>query len=146
MRRFFGWVVRAVLPFAAVFSLTGCINDGASYHADNGRQILSIVRENNFFWEKQVGLSVVVARMPECQRRHFLQKSAPKAHIELWQPGENTFVLRLGKRMYVAENRTCEGFSALDEEPPGGLGAHLGTFGESDGVFVFVPAEPAAER
>jgi len=135
----------SVLFLALFFSLTACTNDGAAYSTDNGRQIVSVVRENNFFWEKQVGFFVVISRLPDCQRRHALHRAGPKTHVELWQPGDNTFILRLEDVMYVVENRTCEGFATLEAEPPGGLGRRLGTFGEAKGVFVFVPeaAEPA---
>jgi hypothetical protein len=132
----------SVLLLALLFSLVACTNDGASYSMDNGRQIVSIVRENNYFWEKRVKFSVIVSRLPDCQRRHALRVAGPKTHVELWQPGDNTFILRLGQDMYLTENRTCEGFAVLKEEPPGGLGQHLGSFGESKGNFVFIPAEP----
>jgi len=126
----------SVLFLALFVLLVACTNDGASYSTDNGRQIVSIVRENNFFWDKQAAFSVVISRLPDCQRRHALHSAGLKTHVELWQPGDNTFILRFGRAMYVVENRTCEGFAVLEEEPPGGLGRHLGTFGESKGVFV----------
>jgi hypothetical protein len=131
------------LAATGVLLLSACTNDGASYSMDSGRQTLSVVRENNRFWEKQANFFVIVSRLPDCQRRHAIQRAAMKTHVELWQPGANTFVLRLGRRMYVAENRTCEGFARLEEEPPGGLGLLLGTFGESKGQFIFAPALPA---
>lgn len=120
--------------------LSGCTNDGAAYLIDGPRHSVSIVRDN-MFWEKQVNLSLVVTRLPACQRRHAIQKAGPKAHIELWQPGQDTYILKIGNAMYVTETRTCEGFARMDDDPPGGLGVQLGVFGEIKGVFSFVPAE-----
>jgi hypothetical protein len=122
--------------------LSGCTNDGASCLIDGQRHSISIVRDS-MFWEKQVSLAVVVSRLPDCQRRHNLQKASPRAHIELWQPpGQGAYILKIGDNMYVTETRTCEGFARMDEDPPDGLGRQLGTFGQIDGVFSFVPTEP----
>jgi hypothetical protein len=121
--------------------LSGCTNDGASYLIDGQRHSISIVRDN-MFWQKQVNLAVVVTRLPDCQRRHPIQQANPRAHIELWQPGERTYILKIGGNLYVTETRTCEGFARMDEDPPKGLGVQLGTFGQVDGVFSFVPTEP----
>ncbi|MDR1350316.1 MAG: hypothetical protein LBJ59_05980 [Zoogloeaceae bacterium] len=129
---------RALLVFLLL--LSGCANDGAAYLIDGQRHAVSIVRDN-LFWEKQVNLALVITRLPDCQRRHAIQKANPKAHIELWQPGQGTYILKIGQNMYVTETRTCEGFARLDEEPPGGLGAQLGVFGEIKGVFSFVPTQ-----
>jgi hypothetical protein len=126
--------------------LSGCTNDGAAYLV-GGLQShsISIVREN-MFWEKQVNLAVVVSRLPDCQRRHAIQKASPRAHIELWllRPGEGTYILKIGNELYVTETRTCEGFARMDEvdeDLPNGLGTQLGTFGLVNGVFSFVPME-----
>jgi len=137
---------RLSVLFLALFVLLACTNDGASYTTDHGRQIVTVIRENNFFWDKRAQFFVVIARTPDCQRRHALRIANLKTHVELWQPGENTFILRIGMNMYVVENRTCEGFAPMEAEPPGGLGRHLGTFGESKGVFIFAPQEAAAEE
>ncbi|MCL2022350.1 MAG: hypothetical protein FWG81_09850 [Betaproteobacteria bacterium] len=134
--------MRRFSVFCLVLLLAACTNDGAFFSTDNGQQILSVVRESTFFWEKKAKFFVTISRLPDCQRRHLIQTAGLKTHVELWQPGDNTFILRLGNAMYVVENRTCEGFARLEEEPPGGLGQHLGTFGESRGVFVFVAEEP----
>ncbi|MDR2625405.1 MAG: hypothetical protein LBC37_03655 [Zoogloeaceae bacterium] len=128
-----------ILPLFLLL-LSACTNDGAAYLIDGQRHAISLVRDS-MFWEKQVNLSLVVSRLPDCQRRHAIQKVNPKAHIELWQPGEGTYILKIGDIMYVTETRTCEGFARLNEDPPGGLGVQLGVFGESKGVFSFVPVK-----
>jgi hypothetical protein len=126
------------IPLLFPLLLAGCTNDGAAYRVDGQNQSISIVRES-MFWEKQVNLSLVVSSLPDCQRRHALQKASPKAHIELWQPGQDTYILKIGDAMYVTETRTCEGFASMDSEPSGGMGVQLGVFGEVKDVFSFVP-------
>jgi hypothetical protein len=127
-------------------ALSGCISDGAAYFIDGnqGGGSLSVTREQDYFWQKKVRLFVVVARLPSCQRRHPLATAPEKAPITLWQPGENTYIFQVGKAMFVAETRTCEGFARLDEAPPGGLGTKLGVFHEVGGAFAFTPAPKAA--
>ncbi len=136
---------RAIFRFAPLLLLPGlaaCVNDGASYAVEGSHEhTLSILREQNRFWEDQVELKVVVARMPECQRKHMIQKASPTTPIELWQPGPQTFILKVGRALYVTETRTCEGFARLESEPPGGNGTYLGRFAlDAKGVFTFMPA------
>lgn len=131
---------RLLLPLALLPLLAGCINDGAAYVIDGPQHALSLVREQNLFWEKQVELAVVVSRLPDCQRKHLIQKTSPSTKVELWQPGPGTFILKVGRNMYVTETRTCQGFARMDEEPPGGMGEQLGTFGVKKGSFAFIPA------
>ena len=132
-------MLRRILPIALLPLLTGCINDGAAYRIDGPHHAVSVVREQNLFWEKKVKLAVVAARMPDCQRKHPLQEASLATPIELWQPGPGTFILKIGKNMYVTETRTCLGFARMTEEPPGGFGVHLGTFAVKNDVFVFTP-------
>jgi hypothetical protein len=132
-------------PLLLLPALAACVNDGASYAIEGSPQhTLSILREQNRFWEDQVEIKVVVARMPECQRKHWVQKASPTTPIELWQPGPQTFILKVGPSLYVTETRTCEGFARLEQAPPGGNGTYLGRFAlDAKGVFTFLPA-PAA--
>ncbi|GHU15351.1 hypothetical protein FACS189441_6880 [Betaproteobacteria bacterium] len=132
--------------------LSACTNDGAAYLVNGVQQNnISIVRES-LLWDKQVSLYVVVSRIPDCQRRHFVQKASPRAHIELWEfkPGEGTYILKIGNELYVTETRTCESFAQVDEHdeaiPDGNLGKQLGTFGLINGVFSFVPMEEPEEE
>ena len=126
--------------FLFLLPLAGCTNDGAAYQIDGQRHAISIVRDR-MFWEKQVNLALVVTRLPDCQRRHALQKVGAKAHIELWQPRQDAYILKIGNTMYVTETRTCEGFARLEDDPPGGMGVQLGVFGEVKDVFSFVPTQ-----
>jgi hypothetical protein len=132
-----------LLPLAALL-LTGCINDRASYNIDGHNYALTIIRDQRYFWDQKLEMSVVAARLPDCQRRHKLPMTAPaESKIELYQTGSATFILKLSGVMYLVETTTCEGFQKLAEVPPNGLGDHLGDFYEVDGKYRFV-ATPAA--
>jgi hypothetical protein len=127
-------------PLLAPF-LAGCTNDSAAYHIDGARHAISVERRQDYLWERQVQFSAIMARLPDCQRKHTIQKASPRTAIELWQPGPGTYIFRIGQRAYVAETRTCRGFARLEEDPPGGYGRLLGSFRVVRGIFSFVPAQ-----
>lgn len=129
-----------LLPLAALPLLAACIDDSASYRIDGRDHALVLFRQQQWPWDKKVGLSVVVSRLPDCQRRHALGAASPRAVIELWQPGPGTFILRQGERLVLTETQTCEGWQRLDAEPESGLGQQLGAFQEEEGKLRFVAA------
>ena len=64
-----------LLPLLAAPLLTACVNDGATYEIDNSREhVLSLIREQPYFWDSKVNLYLVVSRMPSCMRRHWPRK------------------------------------------------------------------------
>ncbi len=126
------------LPF-----LAGCTDDAASYMIDGRYHSLSLAREQPYFWESKVRYYLVVTRLPNCQRKHFVLQGNPLAKTELWEMGGGTYLIRQGTKMFVTETRTCEGFAPLLETPAEGLGTKLGVFFEKDGFFKFKPADPA---
>lgn len=126
-------------PLLLLPLLAGCINDGAAYVIDGPNNALSVVREQNLFWEDKVKLSVVVSRLPDCQRKHAIGKFPTRTSIELWQPGPGTYILQIGSRMFVTETRSCQGFAEMTEDPPGGMGTRVGLFSTKGGVFTFTP-------
>lgn len=132
-----------LLSLLTVPLLAGCINDAAAYRIDGRHHALSVTREQNFFWEKNVKFSVISARLPDCQRLHALQPAPRTAALELWQPGPGTFILKQGDRYYLTETQTCLGFQKLTAAPLEGMGVKLGVFEEKNDQFVFT-AEPKA--
>ena len=135
-----------LLPLLALPLLSGCMHDAASYSIEGNDHALTLVADQPWFWKKEVDLSLVAARLPDCQRRHDL-KATPIARIalEVHQTGDKTYVLRQGKKLYLVETQTCEGFRTLDEEPPGGLGDLIGTFKVQGDKLRFVAAPPPPE-
>ncbi|MDR2164282.1 MAG: hypothetical protein LBO79_01330 [Zoogloeaceae bacterium] len=133
-------------PCVLALGLSGCSNDGAAYLIDGPRHAISVERRQDYFWEKRFRFSAVVSRLPDCQRKHMIQKAGPRARVELWQPGPNTYILRIGDNTYVTETQTCRSFARLEEAPPGGYGRQLGVFAMRNGVFSFLPEESPAEN
>ena len=134
------WIVLALLPL-----LAACTDLRATFEIKGSAHALSLIRVTGMFWEKTAEYSIVAARMPDCMRRHALGKAALKARVEVYSPGNDAWILRQGKQMYVVETRTCEGFARLASEPEGGLGPLQGSFQVRSGTLTWV-AEPKSEN
>ncbi|MDP2881442.1 MAG: hypothetical protein Q8N89_07660 [Azonexus sp.] len=131
-----------LLPLLAAPLLTACVNDGATYEIDNTREhVLSLIREQPYFWDSKVELYLVVSRMPACMRRHSLGAGTEKTRVEVYQVPSGAFIIRAGKKMFATETQTCESFARMDSEPPEGMGQFMGTFRVKKGELVFVKEE-----
>ena len=133
------WGALLLLPL-----LGGCINDGIAMRIDGPEHAISVLREQKLFWEKRVDLELVVARLPDCQRRHKID-SAPIGNfrIDAYRTGPNTFLLQQGKNLYSVETQTCAKFEKLGAPPAEGMGELVGAFREEKGALVFVAAQAA---
>ena len=133
-----------LLPLLALPLLSACVNDGATYEIDGTREhVLSLIREQPYFWDSKVNLYLVVSRMPACMRRHNLGPATEKTKVEVYQVPSGAFVIKVGKKMFATETQTCESFAKMDAEPPEGLGSLKGTFRQKKGVLVFVKEDEA---
>lgn len=133
-----------LLPLLAAPLLTACVNDGATYEIDNTREhVLSLIREQPYFWDKKVNLYLVVSRMPACMRRHTLGPATEKTKVEIYQVPSGAFIVKAGKKMYATETQTCESWAKIDGEPEGGMGTLMGTFMVKNGELTFVKEEGA---
>lgn len=131
-----------VLSLLAVPLLSACVNDGATYEIDNTREhVLSLIREQPYFWDGKVELSLVVSRMPSCMRRHSMGSGTEKTRVEVYQVPSGAFIIKVGKRLYATETQTCENFVRMDSEPAEGMGTLMGTFRLKNGVLVFAKEE-----
>ena len=119
---------KKLLALLLVPLLVACSDQRAAFEFGSPEHSLTLIRVQNFFWEKTAGYSIVAAHLPECQRRHDMGVGAADSKVEVYAPGNDAWILKQGKRMFVVETRTCEGFAPLDEVPEGGLGTLLGTF------------------
>ncbi len=134
-----------LLGLLAAPLLTACINDGATYEIDNTREhVLSLIREQPYFWDSKVEFFLVVSRMPACMRRHSLGTGAPNTKVEVYQVPSGAYLIKIGKRMYATETQTCVNFAKVDGEPEGGMGELKGTFRVKKGELVFVKEETEA--
>ncbi len=121
--------------------LAGCSDQRAAFEVAGSRQnSLTLIRAQTFFWDKTANYSIVAARMPDCMRRHAIGPGGADTKLEVYAPGNDAWILKQGKRMYVVETRTCEGFARLDEEPEDGMGALQGSFQMRSGTLTWVPA------
>lgn len=140
--------MRKIAPIALLLAtlplLGGCINDSIGMRIDGPEHAVSLVREQKLFWEKRMDLEVVVARLPDCQRRHKLQSAvvSPNFTVEVYMTAPNSFLLEQGRNLYAVETQTCQKFAKLDAPPPDGKGELVGVFREEKGKLVFVAAQP----
>lgn len=127
-----------LLPLLAAPLLTACVNDGATYEIDNTREhVLSLIREQPYFWDGKVELYLVVSRMPACMRRHSLGSGTDKTKVEVYQVPSGAFIVKVGKKMFATETQNCVNFAKMDSEPAEGMGTLMGTFRVKKGVLVF---------
>ena len=134
-----------LLPLLALPLLTACVNDGATYEIDNTREhVLSLIREQPYFWDSKVNLYLVVSRMPACMRRHNLGAATDKTKVEVYQVPSGAFIIKVGKKMFATETQTCESLAKMDGEPAEGMGQMMGTFRVKKGQLVFVKEEKEA--
>jgi len=135
-----------LLPLLALPLLSACVNDGATYEIDNTREhVLSLIREQPYFWDSKVNLYFVVSRMPACMRRHSLGVATDKTKVEVYQVPSGAFIIKAGKKMFATETQTCESFAKMDSEPPEGMGTLMGTFRLKKGVLVFVKEDESGK-
>lgn len=135
-----------ILPLLAAPLLTACVNDAATYEIDNTREhVLSLIREQPYFWDSKVELYLIVSRMPACMRRHSMGTGTEKTRVEVYQVPSGAFIIKVGKRMFATETQTCESFAKMDSEPLEGMGELKGVFRQKKGELVFVKEESASQ-
>ena len=127
--------------------LAGCVNTSDSYYIDGPNHSITLRAEQEYFWNDEVMLKMVAARMPDCQRQ-FPMTTIPvgELDVELFSGGEGVYSMRGGKQVMRIETHTC---TRLTEPTQEELGERLGTFklnAEKKMVFEKDPAhtEPAA--
>lgn len=127
------------LPFALALTalVAGCgVTDMASMPIQGSAHSLTLVREKSFAWSSGWDLAVVVARMPDCQRRHHLKHMGDGSfNVEVFRTEEARWILHQGKRWYIAETENCE--LQQFEEKPADPGTLVGVFDDKSGVLKF---------
>ena len=131
------------LALVVVPLLAACSDQRASYEIKGSANSLSLIRVTGMPWEKSAEYSIVAARLPDCMRRHAMGKAPLNTKVEVYSPGNDAWIVKLGRQMYVTETRTCEGFAKLDKAPDDGLGPLMGTFEMRDDTLVFSAAPKA---
>lgn len=140
--------MRLPLILALSALLAGCgASDMAPMSIQDGSQSLTLSREKPYAWSQGWDVAVVVARMPDCQRRHHLRRAGDgEFRMEVFHTPQDNWILHKGQNWYITETRDCQ--LQQFKEAPAEPGVLAGTFQDKDGRFQFVqsaePREPAA--
>jgi hypothetical protein len=117
--------------------LGGCVNDAASYLIDGRDHALTLLRQQPYFWSKQTELNFVVARFPDCQRRHSLKPAEDgDTHASLMETGPGTYLLQRGHDWYALDTKSC-GLQPVSAPAKTGY-RNVGAFDPSSGKLRFV--------
>lgn len=133
-----------ILTAAALAALlAGCGSETASFMVDGNDKALTLERIKDYPWSEWQ-LELVVRNNPDCQRRHRLRPTgSDNLLVELFAPEPYVFIIRQGKRWYVADMKSCQ-LQQFKEEPPE-PGKVVGSFSAKDGPLTFVQAAQGAE-
>jgi hypothetical protein len=127
-------------PLALLLStlLVACGSSDTAYVQIQGSEhSLTLVRDKPYLWSEGWDLALVVSRMPECSRRHHLKRASDGSfRMDVFRAAENAWILRQGKRWYVADTTTCE-LQQFEEKPPE-PGVPVGSFENKSGALRFV--------
>ena len=137
--------MRRILLLLTPLLLTGCLKESASYYIGTSDHALTMRAEQLYFWDDTAQVTVVAARLPECQRQ-FPLASLPldELTLEVFSPAENVYTLRAGTRLWQIDSTNC---TELAAPAPNALGEPIGVFHLSDDekmVFEAAAATGAA--
>jgi hypothetical protein len=108
------------------------LTEGDSDHS------LTIERRQSYArapWETDL----IVAGMPECQRRYPLEGLTGEAlRIDVYRPEPGIYILAAGQRWFVAELKQC-GFQQYRQPPPE-PGERIGAFEVTQGALRYIAA------
>jgi hypothetical protein len=130
--------MRKILLATLPLLLTACVNDSATYYADgSNNHTLSLRRQQDYFWNSDVRLTLLAARLPDCQRQITLgEMAADDVELELFSAGDNRWSLRSGNQVWQVETQTC----TLVSETGPAAGDKVGAFKLAGEQLVFEPA------
>ena len=131
--------MRRTLILLMPLLLAGCVRDSATYYISGNEHTVSVRAEQEYFWDDSVNLSVLAARLPECQRLFRLAKAAPDVVLTLHADGENTYTLKSDAGSWTFETSRCTML-----EPNASPGPAVGSFQLEDKKLVFTPAAAPA--
>jgi hypothetical protein len=139
-----------LLPLLILPLLAACHQDAASYLLPEKHHAITVMRNQQWFWQDEMVVNVVVSRLPECEGSGKIERVAVDDKFFLYQAppeyAEPIYILRTGKkgskRAYAISTQSCR-FETF-KDMPDDVGVRLGVFKEVEGVFQFVPASPQA--
>lgn len=135
-----------LLPVLGVLSLTGCLQDSASYAFPEKDHAITLVRNQPWFWLDTANIEVIAIRLPDCNDGITLDDVPREAKLTLYRAPDDypepIFILKTGKRHLAISTQSC-GVQKF-KEAPADLGESLGQFREKDGKFQFVADKPGS--
>jgi hypothetical protein len=129
---------KMLIPTMALLMLAGCSRDSASYYVDGREHALTVTRVQEYFWSDHMTVSLIVARLPDCQRRHMLAPVSDSG-IDVFASAAEVWTLRSGAALWRIDGSTCELINAASA---GALGARVGSFTVRDKKLRFEAAQP----
>jgi hypothetical protein len=134
--------MRRTLILLTSLLLAGCVNESASYYVDGKEHSLTLRVEQDYFWQEDVTLKLVAARLPDCQRLFTLGQEPPAdLAVEVFTRGDNTYTIRAGKQVWMIETNNC---TQLPDTSKPAFGEPVGVFKIANDKLVFEAAAPAA--
>jgi hypothetical protein len=134
--------MRRTLILLTPLLLAGCVNESASYYVDGKEHSLTLRVQQDYFWQENVTLKLVAARLPDCQRLFTLGEEPPAdLAVELFTSGDNTYTIRAGKQVWMVETNNC---TQLPDTTKPAFGEPVGVFKIADDKLVFEPAAAPA--
>lgn len=132
--------MRSALMLLSILALGACGGTQiAEYLIAGGRHSLTLTRQQDFAGSEWT-TELIVARLPDCQRRYSLTGVVgDRLKVDLYRSEPGVFILNSGKRWYVTETQTCR-FEQFKEPPPA-PGALIGSFQVSDGRLEYKDLE-----
>lgn len=129
--------MRCLLVCLLGLVLAGCgSSDSSTMPIEGSDHSLTLIREKDYAWSSGWDLAVVVSHMPDCMRRHHLKHAGDgKFKMEVYRSPQGRWVLRQGKKWYIADSQTCQlqKFETAPPEP----GAYVGVFEDKTGELKF---------
>ena len=134
--------MRKILIPTMALLLAGCVNDSASYYIDGRDHALTLLRAQKYFWSDAATLTLVIARLPDCQRRHELTLApAASVDIDVFADADASWTLRSKSTLWRVDTATCAISAAA---PTDTLGERVGSFKVVDQRLRFAIDRPAA--
>ena len=119
----------ALTSIVMAFFLTGCERQSVFYEVTTHNHTFTLIREKAHFWSDHYSQYVVIANVPNCQRRYRLQTADTRLlyDIQIYDYGHDTHLWIVQNQYYLFDHIDCT-FTGSNTpiEPPLSENAHIG--------------------
>jgi len=134
--------MRLPVIFLAPLLLAGCFIKTASYPIDNDEHVITVRVEKPYFWSKEGPLSVIMSRLPDCQRQIELGSVwIDGMQVELFGNGNNVYTLRADDEAWQIDTTTCSTLEQPDADAVTGLPLGIFSF-DANNNLIYEKPEP----